>query len=59
MLFYVTLITENIFRVSLSHNIEGKRSCFTWRENLEKSGDVLVNKKVTLILIYEFIYGQT
>ena len=32
----------------LSHEIEKKRTCFTWRGKSEKFGDVLAEKKVTL-----------
>ena len=47
----VTLIIENIFQVSLKHEIERKRTCFTWRLKWEKFEDVLTEKKVTLLLV--------
>ena len=42
------LIIENIFQVSLWHEIEGMCTCFTWRGKWKKFGDVLAEKKVSL-----------
>ena len=42
------LAIENIFRVSLQREIEGRRTCFAWRGKWERFGDVLPEKGVTL-----------
>ena len=45
---YVTLMIENISWVSLKYEIKGKLTQSNWQGKLEKSGDVLTEKKVTL-----------
>ena len=35
----------------VSHEMEGKHTCFTWRGKPEKFGDVLALKKVTLFIL--------
>ena len=48
IILYTMLIIENIFCVSLQHEIKGKHSRFNWIGMWEKVGDLLAEKKVTL-----------
>ena len=45
LIFYVTQIIENTFHVTFLYKIDGKGTCYTWREKFEKFADALAKKK--------------